>query len=132
MRLFILALVGLISLGPVFVHAQDSTTSCQTNGGIMNCHTYANPTSGGGAVSGFAQGLSRGFQNGAKLRAARAEARAQEQANQEEETRKARYAKAGQLINTGQCPEARSFALTSGDLDLAQRVGALCPASLAK
>lgn len=120
MRRFILATVALVIVGGAQAVAQSSSTSCFTNGTMTNCNTYAYPNNGGGgALAGFAQGLHEsGALNGlgARIREQRAE-----------HAKQKRYETAGKLIAAGQCDEARSFALTSGDLDLAERVAGLCP-----
>jgi len=119
------AIASLILLGPIGADAQDSRTICNRNGDFTNCSTTTSPAyQGGGAVAGFAQGFNESIERQGGFAAIRERHRER----REEHDRQARYAKAGKLINDGKCPEARSFALTSSDLDLAQRVAGLCPA----
>ena len=123
MRTIAMALAALTILGPTGASAQDSNTSCFQNGNNVNCHTYANQGSGG-TVAGFAQGFNESIERQGGWAAIRERRRERMEARAQQE----RYATAGKLIDAGKCPEARSFALTSGDLELAQRVAALCPA----
>lgn len=90
---------------------------------MTSCNTHTYDNSRGGALSGFAQGLNSNLERQGGLAAIIARNRQLREARAQRD----RYVKAGKLIDGGKCPEARSFALTSGDLDLAQHVAALCP-----
>jgi uncharacterized protein YqfA (UPF0365 family) len=107
----------------------------------------------GGAESGIDWGLlqpppnfmdnyAKGYELARKMAADRAAAQvAQQQAEAErrdteaaratarnaEEQRQVRARTAGRLIADRRCPDARSYALTEGDLDLALQVAKLCP-----
>jgi hypothetical protein len=125
MRTIAAALATLIILGESPAGAQDSNTNCYRTGDFTHCNTTTSPDyDGGGALSGFVEGFES---NGGLTRAfeRRNERRA-------DSAKRRRYTTAGKLIDAGQCPEARSFALNSGDLDLAQRVTALCPLAPAR
>jgi hypothetical protein len=84
----------------------------------------------------FFESYARGFEQGRAIaagRAARAAARQAEATRQDVDGSRARALKegrartAGRLIADGQCQDARSYALTEGDLDLALQVAKLCP-----
>jgi len=122
MRTIAMVLATSALLGPVPARAQDSSTTCNAVGNYLNCDTRTHEGSGG-AVSGFAKGFNESLERQGGL----ASIMERRRDRRSERARQDRYAKAGKLIDLGKCPEARSFTLTSGDLDLAQRVAALCP-----
>jgi len=125
--------------------AAQTNTTCQNFGAITNCQTSA-PSQAQGVNWGLAQPppnysntYAEAYQRGQAIAAERqrqrqaladqaaADAR-QEQAREASYEQNQRYVHAGQLIDSGHCDEAKSFALQSGDLDLGAKIAALCSA----
>jgi regulator of protease activity HflC (stomatin/prohibitin superfamily) len=90
----------------------------------------------------FMDSYTKGYELARKMAADRAAAQAAQQqaeadrqdaeatrakARDAEEQRQTRARSAGRLIADGKCQDARSYALTEGDLDLALQVAKLCP-----
>jgi ATPase subunit of ABC transporter with duplicated ATPase domains len=93
----------------------------------------------------FLESYTHGYDQGRKIAADRAAARAAQAAELQaeaerrdaetsrttardaEQQRQERVRAAGRMIADGKCPDARAYALTEGDLDLAVQVAKLCP-----
>ena len=126
MKLVVLAIAASATVVATGAVAQDSTTSCTQIYNTVNCDTRAAPAAGG-AAAGFARGFSDSFEREGGL----SHILERRRQMMDERRQKARNAEVGKLIAAGRCADARSYALTAGDLDLAQRVASFCPAPAA-